>query len=175
VLRCFTCAAHAHATACRAESFVGSDAPVRAANVADQVFDAIAAEGKLNPAALQRLLPHSISWCSPLAAHMLLAPLVLMFSLSSRTKGWCRNWWQRAAGRCTWWRARATSHTVSTWRVPSLLFFTHCLAIAALSQGPAVAGLLGTQKMYEGLPGWVDGRLVSSVFQALLPLPVLPA
>jgi hypothetical protein len=56
VLRCFTCAAHAHATACRAESFVGSDAPVRAANVADQVFDAIAAEGKLNPAALQRLL-----------------------------------------------------------------------------------------------------------------------
>ncbi len=56
MLRCFTCATHAHAIACRAESFVGSDAPVRAANVADQVFDAIAAEGKLNPAALQRLL-----------------------------------------------------------------------------------------------------------------------
>lgn len=35
---------------------MGSDAPVRAADVADQVFIAIAAEGKLTPAALQRLL-----------------------------------------------------------------------------------------------------------------------
>jgi hypothetical protein len=49
-------AAHARAPACGAESFVGSDPPVRAAEVADHVFDEIAAAGELRPAALGRLL-----------------------------------------------------------------------------------------------------------------------
>eukprot|EP00802_Teleaulax_amphioxeia_P019518 Tamp_19757.p1 GENE.Tamp_19757~~Tamp_19757.p1 ORF type:complete len:256 (+),score=44.14 Tamp_19757:117-770(+) len=40
----------------RHESFVGSDPPVRAAEVADHVFDEIAAAGELRPAALGRLL-----------------------------------------------------------------------------------------------------------------------
>ena len=120
VLRCFTCAAHAPANACRAESFVGSDAPVRATNVADQVFLDLSAVGKLNPSALQRLLTLYKSNTLESALNLVVLPACPPYaacpsgahgrSLASRTKGWCRSWWHRVAAHCTWWRARATSH-----------------------------------------------------------------
>jgi len=155
-------AAHARAPACGAESFVGSDPPVRAAEVADHVFDEIAAAGELRPAALGRLLAlykantlesalslvvlcsrrkalrvfcvwalcascsnwgHRVFPC-PLSG----APLALLVLTVARhrTRRWCRSWLWRAAGRCTSWRARATSHTVSTQCAP-LLVWPHWL------------------------------------------------